>query len=566
MNAYNLGQPEGWNIQKTWINRYLPFLAISLTCLILHGLIFLNERPFWDGLIILHLLKTRNWPDLYRWFSEAGLPSFACFYWGIGAWTSNPVLAYRATTFLSLLLNSLAFYGACRFFTLPKTTATLLAILALAYPVHASEEMILTPYHVFISFFYLSVLLSLYGKNSDGLRRKAIRLISLAGFFLSFSAESLLAFYAGFLGLFFVYILRKETIGKEKTIVRSLLTIASRHLDYLVLPFLYFTLKHIFFHPYGNFSDYNKIRLDFQPFISSYWGFLKNAFFFPINSAISFYGPLEVMVVLTLLSFFYDRISPTAPSGRPLGRIGIILWILGVTAYVLAQKSPSILGISTRFEILLGVPTSLLLLGLLQFWVPDSRCRGILYLFLIAAFTFITWKNHLDWQGRTVKDLALVRCLKRTPPPTDYSTFFIDDTMPLFCERNGKIYKIYDHTVPYEWGLLFRDVSNDKVRIGVSEKNDQEFQTYLKDWLACQQTFRFGFSKWQYNGKVCRMKIIYGAPEWGQSGRIKEWDPCNIGLKFLALKLTRPLERQNEFLDNLLRIEYRDMDTQKILP
>jgi hypothetical protein len=142
-----------------WIEKWCPLLTIAFACFVLHGMILLNERPFWDGLLIYHLERTGNWPELYRWFSECGIPSSALIHWAIGGWTSNPILAYRIVTFLSLLTISLSFYGICRFFGLSRGTGVQLAVLSLAIPVcQISEEVILSLNYLLIAVFFLSAL------------------------------------------------------------------------------------------------------------------------------------------------------------------------------------------------------------------------------------------------------------------------------------------------------------------------------------------------------------------------------------------------------------------------
>jgi hypothetical protein len=551
-------------------SKWLPLLGITFACFILHGLIFLNERPFWDGLLLFHLIKTGNWPEIHRWLLDLGLPTAVYIHRGVGGWTSNPVLAYRIVAFLSLLVSSLAFYGICRFFGFSRGVGTQMAILSLACPVYQiPEEMIMLHGNIFVALFYLSALLAFHCTRMHGRRKWLGRWICLIGFFMSFAQESLLMYYLGFIGLYLWHV-HREARDQGKLSARSCVILALRNFDYMAIPVFYFVLKQAFF---PAFKGYNHPFFSPWSIVSNYWISLQNALFLPLDSAISFYSPSQAFLALLLIAFVYDRfrfpVREENPKARMshivLGFVGLLLWFLGAAAYVLARKPPTFVGVETRYAILLGVPVSLLLVGALHYCVPSSRYRTAVYLLFLFAFSVVTWQSHLDWQGRAVKDLAIIRSLRKTPPPAGYTSFMIMDEMPMRCKRRNKVHQVYGGAIPFEWASLFYEANPGPRLLGVCVKDEKDYQAFLERWLAHRHSLRYGLEDWQPDGKLCRMRITYVAPDWG-SEKLAEWDPCGIGWRFLLLKLTRPQERQNEFLDSLLRIEFQDKDTLEVLP
>jgi hypothetical protein len=548
--------------------KWVPFCVITLAGCLLHGLILLNERPFWDGLLIFHLLRTGNWPELYRWFSELGGPLAACIHYLIGGWTSHPILSYRIAALLPLLICAWMFYGLCRFWGLTRITGMQLAVLSQAYPAYQmSEEIIMVPGNIVVCLFYVSAFLAFYGSRLRGAWSRIVRWGSLSGFLVSFFQESLLPVYLGFFCFFvFSIVMREEDIPRSRSL-KFFIKTAFRNFDYLILPFVYIVLKQYFFHPYGGYAIYNSVCM--SPRAVLYNGFVSvnNAIIYYLDNAVLFYRPSQIVVVLCVSAFIYDRIkTPESPGNQEQRRsawillgTGCVFWFLGVAAYVLAQKPPLTAGIGTRCSILLEIPTSLMILGGLRLWI-SPKYRTAVYLLLLLAFSVETWRSHLDWQGRTVKDLAILRCLRKTPPPADSSLVVVEDNLPMICKRGNEILRIYDENRYFEWAVLFQEASPDRIRFGVPATwTDQEFL----DFLATRRRWpQYGFVDWQPEGKVYRMKITYLAPDWG-SEKLTEWNPCGVGWRYLILKLTRPLERQNEFLDSLLKIEFLDEEAHK---
>jgi hypothetical protein len=428
-------------------NRVFPLLAIAFACFILHGLILLNERPFWDGLLLFHLLRTGNWPEIRTWFHDAGLPSFAYIYWGVGAWVPFPVLAFRLLTFSSLLATSWFFYGICRYFNLSRSTSTQLAVLACAYPIHqVSVEIIMAPGNFMIALFYLSALFAFYAARHSGWKRWCLWGSSLIGFFFSFVQESLLTFYLGFL-ILYLWNRVREGENRSNTQIRSWIKTLARNLDYLVVPVVYLILKRLFFWPTGSFAAYNRVKLSPWNLADNTWISLKNGLFFHLDCAFAFYSLSQILLIFALVSFLGKR-SISSGSDRTaeraesigMGLVGVALWFLGMVLYVLAQKPLMAVGTETRYAMLLGPPTSLLILATLRYWIPVPRYRGTIYALLLFAFSVVTWKSHLDWQGRTVKDMAIIRSLKKTPPPKDYTSFMVQDDLPMISKRGDQIY------------------------------------------------------------------------------------------------------------------------------
>ena len=85
--------------------------------------------------------------------------------------------------------------------------------------------------------------------KSTSFLKIGFRLTSLILFFISFSLNSLLVFYFGFLVFLFAVTERDKTPRKD--VITKFLIL---HIDYIVLPFVYWIIKDAVFSPHGSFS------------------------------------------------------------------------------------------------------------------------------------------------------------------------------------------------------------------------------------------------------------------------------------------------------------------------
>lgn len=90
------------------------------------------------------------------------------------------------------------------------------------------------------------------------------RILSLFLFLISFFTCSFLVFYSIVL-MFLAYHEREHVRG-----FLSFFTTVLKYLDFIILPIVFWIIRVIFFHPLGNYVNYNKLDLSRLP-----WAFIK---------------------------------------------------------------------------------------------------------------------------------------------------------------------------------------------------------------------------------------------------------------------------------------------------
>ena len=203
------------------------------------GIFFSINSYYWDDYILVGASDA----TILQIFDEAG--SFGnligwlhLYLLKVGPWI------YKVLTFLLFLLSGLFFNTILKrydeiFDEEFRFYCVLIFLLVPLYLVNSS--LIMVPYAFGFCFFLLAWSLDF-----------KYRIISLALFFLSFQIPSFLVF---FLVPFLDILYRK--IG-SKFSMRTFLTFVIKHLDFILLPFVFFATKSFFYKPHGSYSGYNE--------------------------------------------------------------------------------------------------------------------------------------------------------------------------------------------------------------------------------------------------------------------------------------------------------------------
>lgn len=458
-----------------------PYFLIGLVALLSHGLLLFNDGIYFDDWVLRPMLAEGRWQDLQEWFSQMGLPVSPYFYWSIKLVGSHYQVAALLTKFFSAVLV----YRIClQVGWLNRYEALGIALLNLAYPAY---QVATTYCNLIYEFYYCLFLLGawlLLRAEEMGRSKGAVlpsRLLSLSLFFLAFNLNSLLVFYFPFLLLLFFHLKQAHQLSWSAA-VRML---PLRRMDFILLPFVYWAGKKIFFPTHGLYASYNQIKLDPAVIASNLFKFVHTAGYAQMEASVARLMGQPVLWVMALAGIYlvYYRFRKTSgTSALPHFLIeqearktkwiflyGLLLLLGGTFAYAAVGLAPTLSGWNTRHTILTGLPMAILIVAALRpLWVNglyhepgnfDSRLVSLLIGgSLLLAFTLSTINYYIGWQVRTIKDKAVMAILADAPVLKKFSVFWINDQFPAGGEG---FYRFY------EWSGMFKQVWDGESRIGL---------------------------------------------------------------------------------------------------
>jgi hypothetical protein len=221
----------------------------------------LMDGTYWDGRLIHNHLSDRNWPVVHEWFDEGGRMGYYEFHRAVGAFP-NIVLAYRSLALLAIGLSSLLVFFICyRSRLLSSAESLFVALIQLTFPAfRTSFSVILLPYLVGYLLFLLGVYLAIRSYYGQGWARHVVRLMSLVLLFFSYTTNSFLVFHLGFILLMVVLV--RRTL--QTSVLAALRGYVLRHLDFVLLPIVFWLVKEMFFPRHGWYENYNRITFAFR--------------------------------------------------------------------------------------------------------------------------------------------------------------------------------------------------------------------------------------------------------------------------------------------------------------
>jgi hypothetical protein len=391
----------------------------------------------------------------------------------------NGIWAYRTVCFVATLAVGLAIFGIlARSGFFDRTDAFLVAALALVFPVdQARISLINVPYQVNFALFMCAWYLSL----RDFEERSAWkRILSLFLFVISFSTQSLLAFYIlPIAHLFWIEIAKTSTLVPGTIWRRSFRWIRS-YMDFLFAPFIAYLIKMVSFSPPLPYEKYNAITV--QGLLEGIWEAataIRPAFIDPIVAS----SPnLQLAILLAggaLVLIQRGYFKSEAPDGAikrssMLIAGGFTAFAIGVYPYCVVYKIPSSDDWNSRHQLLVPLGAAILLFGLIKLLSFGKR-----YVVLTATAYFIltfVWADlrmlhdyRLDWE----KQLAIIDGLKALEPARAArggALLFVDDAADLNASKRFLRF--------YELSGFLRRAYGDQTRFGTLLNDCQRRDTY----------------------------------------------------------------------------------------
>jgi hypothetical protein len=424
-------------------------VTIVLVGITTHGLLLLMDGVYFDGQLLYTHLVTKNWLALHLWFGQAGLMFFESFYRALGALPSI-VFAYRLIALISIILTAVFWYLiCCKSRMLSRWESLAIALIQLTFPAFRTPfEIIVLPYLVCYLLFVIGVYVAVRSDCARGARRYALRLVSLLLLFFSFSTNSLLMFYLAFI-VFMVFFVRRS---KMLSVLAAAKSYVLRHIDFVLLPLVYWGIKESVMPRHGIYIYYNKLHLDLKQLV-------LGLFFVAI--IVLWYAKVGTSRSVT----FESQTSP-----RSLITAGVALVLLAMLPYALVSKVGTVVGWMTRFSLLVSIGVGVIIVGVFKALCtrPGGHLsRGGLTVLatLVLAFATTMVDSYISWQIRWVKEQS-VKIHLRNMPPCPASTYWIDDQFPLPNERVLERYR------DYEWSTIFKNVWGGETRTAIYPGTD----------------------------------------------------------------------------------------------
>jgi len=530
------------------MQRRVEYIAIVFVALIVHGLVLLNDGIYLDDWLIYTDLIEGNWEALSSWVIQAGQPGHLYFYWLVG-YLPGLIFKFRMVAFLSILLTAILVYKICDESKLTSRLESLfIAFISLTYPAfRVSIETSVTPYLVFYFLFVLAIFLAVWSERVSGVVRHSLRGCSAVLFFLSFSLNSLLVFYFGFL----FFLLTYEQRLKRCTFKQAFIQFLPRRLDFLLLPFVYWAVKEFLFPRYGDYADYNRFQFSPPTLAVNVGLFIMNATYGQLNHALEVMLQQPALALLLLLAaygasraFKMDSIPSSDSWLHPsaLLTFGLVLLLLGILPYVVVGLGPTLYGFNTRHALLVGLPVALILTGTVRLVFSRGEAglpkpaRAVLAT-LVVAFSMTLVDNYFAWQARWAKDRSIMVNLSSLGDFKQMSIFWVDDQ---FQFEGAPGY------APYDWSSMFKQVWGGESRIGLNQ------QFFTPKVLADREKFSRSWALPLYNlsdldpaGCQAILRI--------SRGRLASPDAWKLAIHYLFLKFLKP-EEMPRFLEGVTRI------------
>ncbi len=410
------------------------FIILFLLYFMAHGgILLLSNAVYWDDWV----LWRHDFSEIINFSKQWGAFLNLLGYMHI-AILSIGLYTYKILTFLLIFFSGIFLYRILELQSwIRKESQFFIVVFYLVTPLYAARVSLAVFQYTLCSFFFFFAWF-LMGKN---------RFFTLLFFFLSFNTQSLLVFY--FLPILDLYFREPKHVRFSHFLEWSL-----HHLDYLVLPFVWFYLKIIFFKPFGFYEGYNEQYSLFN---------LVKA---PIKQALDLFNlnvSLGYVLVGLAFSFLICRFFDLHPAVKSeKGKnwnvyfIAFLALLAGLFPYWILGHGPTFTEWTSRHQLLMPLGMAILCTALIAS-LGEKFGRAFLVLVLTISFA-INWYNYtwffIDWN----KQKQIVSFLSRSEDVKSADLIVFEDK-----EKNAlsRTYRFY------EWNGLLKLATGDESKFGI---------------------------------------------------------------------------------------------------
>ncbi len=443
-------------LQKDMKNICIIIIIYTIT----YGLMLFNHGLYWD-----------DWPwykmDIGLRFdamSQLGAPWLA--YFQSYLFSFDNMLIFRYVVFFAFLFAALFLYIILKTIKEIDTQRRLLIVIFFAiFPCNSLRLAVcVSQYAVAYCLFFCGLwILSRYFKN----KKLSLRILSLLLFFISFTTNSLLVFYA--LAILYIIYIEKLDITNYK----MCLQLSYRYLDFLLNPLVFYIIKICVFPAYGLYAGYNSIKMSrvltspTKTISVFYHSIIKI-----IDQAINIYFSSPTTIILLTLSIFlvYGILSnrsnfKTILCKRPL-LFGVFCFYLAAFPYLAVGNPINWNFLDSRNQLLLPLGISIIIVYGVQ-WLTNhnplinykSKIKSIIYSVLIILCITVNISTYISFQKDWYKQVSLIDNIKNNKIIINNTTFLFKDNL-VQLNAFSREYWLYEYTG------FFKEAFDDEKRFG----------------------------------------------------------------------------------------------------
>ena len=416
-------------MQKSFISK-THFMQFIILYLIAHGgILFISQAIYWDDWTLFNMH-----PELILdMFKQAG--AFGNFIGhlhvvllSIGPWFYKimvlGLIFFTGMFVLQILskqdwINESERYYIVLFFLITPCVAARIALIDF-------------PYILSVFFFFMAWSIM-----------EKFRILALSLFFLSFITQSLLVFYL-------LPILDWYNRDLKNTAQNGSIRWVLSKIDFLILPFLWFAIKNVYFKPYGMYAGYNE---------SYHWKNLISSPFIMLMDLLKVNINLPITLLIFGFFLFYKKMPKPQFSYKHnrMIYVGLFALLLAVFPYMILGLVPTFEEWSSRHQLLMPLGLSLIFVGLISLTESNDN-RKTYIAFLIAISLFLNFKNYFDFFVDWKKQKSLVEFITHSKEIQTSSLILFDDKTSNALNRRYRF---------YEWNGILKLALNNEKNFGI---------------------------------------------------------------------------------------------------
>lgn len=540
--------------------KIMPYLLISVFAFLFHGMHLLNDGIYIDDWVWLDYRNdTMYWSRLFESGKEMGSFFYEPYLSRIYTIFPSVIWGAKVVGFASTLISAvLVFVIAERVKLLGTPSSLAIALIFLTYPAFSTQVFVSTTFYlVYLTVFLLAVLLLFISLDLDRTRKIILQIISGFLFFFSFSLNSLLVYYYGFLLLICIFYL--FIFNKEK---RSLNWFTGLNFAALsALPVIYWFLKRSVNTRSGFYAEYNELQLSPYNLIAAAFKTIANGVLYPFQTifkhALSLLPeqlPFVVIAVLIPLVFqlIYLSFSQEGFAWKPVIKkygapvlFGLVLLGLAIFPYAITGKFASQLGFETRHSLLIGLAMGIILVGSARIFFSNSMGKlstagFLLIMALCVSFGLMVVRNYAFWELRWIKDRSIMAHFEDHHDDYErYSVFIVED---LFPTPDKELYQFFEYTG------MFNAVYGTQDKLGLDIRLNKEVNGFLFNTGVRFQVERYNLKNFDPRGCQATMRVRLAKT-------YQDYSTYRIVAEYYRLKFFSSPEDLNKFLGNFLEIK-----------
>lgn len=431
------------------INRKLIWLIIIYCCA--HFLLLFISGQWWDDWCYM---TQGGIEHLKTGYLESGIPLQAYNILSV-MWLPN--WGYRIVVFFLFLAIGLLFFLILRSLDfITDEDAFWISAVAMLVPVNDARVVLnCYGYSICLTTFMLGFFVITKMVNCTGKKRIILRIISYVCLLHSYTTESLLVF-TGIIWIYLFYISYLKSKGEKPR--NKVLLFFKSNWDYLVLPFLYYIFKQIYFKPYGAYAGYNTITIDLL--IENTLGSPLTAINTFIRICMTYKYQIDIISIIVLFLFIilYLIIQKKKNSVEEIKKIqikkhilffvlGVIVYYAGLFAYIVIRGN-SLLneGVDGRDSMLAGFGIAIMFVAASR-CIPIKKClQNLIPIFFIVLGTFYFNNAYLNYQEDWYHQQQFANSIEQYHGFNNDNTILCDfsDSSPIngtrFYSLNGNSY------------------------------------------------------------------------------------------------------------------------------